>query len=1009
MAANDDGTGPRDAGRAEPGRTTRAAAEWSARSYPVLAALAPVITEPDNELAYPGDPMCLYSALGHPIRQAGEARRQGLRPGGVYADLCPDWGESPDKALRLGAPDDGIRPAEARPSSSDSAVFDPRIWTDETREGFRAVLRARQPRVMLISSVSAAHRYALEMAEIAKQESPGCLVVLGGRHADETIRFDRATGRVEFAYSSTVSAIRDGRVRPVVDLLVAGDGPFALDLLMRAVSLAMDLDRRRCAPADVVGALHLLGAGEPPVPGSAVLVALDGPAVHAFPLTGPSYDLTQLPSPYAAFTIRSRFPIFPDPSGRAAAKRTAHMMTAMSCPYRCTFCSESVTVTGSLRRYDGTQVDAAVARMCEHVHYGAEAVFFDDPVFWAGNSRALLGFCEELRDARASGGASLPASAAAWLRDPGDAERLRQLEWGAQLTVDVLITSRDRAGAVALLAAMRDAGCTYLYLGLESMSEEVMAGIHKNRRRENPTPWVRKVRTALELIRASGIRAGTSVLFGLDGENRTSIDTTVDEVGRLLDDGLLELASPNILTYHPAAEITARHGMRDRIDYHSADAVNHPPYTFFEEAYPGVVSRLLTEDDVWYIHERTRDRWGTGRNGAKEDSSAVRALTAGPERPTVSVPAGPAAGTGPMNMTRGHAMTSLAEIRRLAEAHKVPELDVLLIAANSAGARTEMTYPRARMQLRPLRSEESWQVILPLDNPDSPFTLDDKGLSLEGEYVADLVDVENDDVVLTYLRAGGRSITLNTHSRSTCTGCLFCPNVIEDAADATLTTEQQLGDLLEWVRADNAWDDLSEVEVITVCTGCFHTPDAAIDHMAALRRAAGKRGFTGRLHLLSSVVRERRHLERLAEEVAPFHLTLTLECFTRRNLLLKDTKASLTVEKSCEILDTCAELGMLGDFTYVVGLDPLEPTVRGLRQLAPHCSTFPRIQVFQAHNQYMRAARDAEAEPLDYYLTVRNEVEADFAGRGLSPRSWENYRPLWYSRYAGGPVSGPRV
>jgi hypothetical protein len=348
-------------------------------------------------------------------------------------------------------------------------------------------------------------------------------------------------------------------------------------------------------------------------------------------------------------------------------------------------------------------------------------------------------------------------------------------------------------------------------------------------------------------------------------------------------------------------------------------------------------------------------------------------------------------------------------IADLADEFGVPELDVLFIAANTCGARTNLPYPRARMQLRPRNSDETWQLILPLDNERSPFRLDENGLLLDDEPVAGLVALENDDVVLTYLRANGRSLTLNTHSRSTCTGCLFCPNVIEDAADATLHNATELGEVLDWVIADHDWPGLRDVEVITVCTGCFRTPEAAIAHMVALRVAAGERGFTGRLHFLSSVVRDRAHLERLATEAGPFHLTLTLECFTRRNLLLKDTKASLTLSDACRILDDCAELGILGDFTYVAGLDPLADNIPGLTQLAGSVTAFPRIQVFQAHNSYMRAARSADADDLRYYLQVRQAVEPLMVARGLRPISWENYRPLWYSSFAGAPVLGPRV
>lgn len=360
-------------------------------------------------------------------------------------------------------------------------------------------------------------------------------------------------------------------------------------------------------------------------------------------------------------------------------------------------------------------------------------------------------------------------------------------------------------------------------------------------------------------------------------------------------------------------------------------------------------------------------------------------------------------------MNKNAKILDVMQLQELAQRHSVRLVDVALIAANSEGARPLCDYPRARMQLRPRGEDEVWQIILPFDNPHSPFEIIDGELLLADISVADIVALENDDVVLTYLRAGGRSITLNTHSRSRCTGCLFCPNVIEDASDETLTTSGQLAGVLEWLMADNDWSDLKHAHVITVCSGCFHYPALAIDHMAALRTAADRYGFTGRLHLLSSVLREHRDLERLADECGPFHLTLTLECFERRSLLLKDSKASLTLQRAGEIMDDCRDLGILADFTYVAGLDSYEGAVKGLSYLAQRVSTFPRIQVFQAHNDYMRRARHPDAEDLSYYLHLRANLETAFAPTGLVPRSWENYRPLWYSEYLGAPLPGPRI
>ncbi|MDF0668798.1 MAG: hypothetical protein P0119_22330 [Nitrospira sp.] len=353
--------------------------------------------------------------------------------------------------------------------------------------------------------------------------------------------------------------------------------------------------------------------------------------------------------------------------------------------------------------------------------------------------------------------------------------------------------------------------------------------------------------------------------------------------------------------------------------------------------------------------------------------------------------------------------TTLDDIHRIASEHAMPWIDLLFIAVNANGASSTFDLPRVRTQLRPSGSMDAWQIILPLASGESPFFLDEKGLSLAGETVADLVTLENDDVVLTYLRGGGRSITLNTHARSACTGCVFCPNVIEDAADAMINGVDGLAGVLTWVRADNGWEDLSGVEVITVCSGCFQHPDAAVRHMTDLREAAKRQGFDGRLHLLSSVVRDRSHIEQLADGAGPFHLTLTLECFTRRSMLLKESKASLTLDDACRTLDFCKEGGVVGDFTYVAGIDPLADAIEGLKQLASHVTTFPRIQIYQAHNEYMRVVRPADTATIAFYVALREAIEPTFAERGLRPVSWENYRPLWYTDFAGQPIHGPRI
>lgn len=211
----------------------------AALRFPVLAALVPVATNRGGEVAYPGDPMCLYSALISTVERSAHRRATGLPEQPDVDDVYPDWGHYPDVHYRRSqsGPRTGLA---AENPTTDGKVFDPRIWDAAARSAFLAQLRALRPKVLLLSAVSAGHRYALEMAADAKREVPECLVVLGGRHADETIREERGSGLVQLSWSSTVEVQRDGRSDRVVDFVVAGDGAPLLDLLLQAVGLVSE-------------------------------------------------------------------------------------------------------------------------------------------------------------------------------------------------------------------------------------------------------------------------------------------------------------------------------------------------------------------------------------------------------------------------------------------------------------------------------------------------------------------------------------------------------------------------------------------------------------------------------------------------------------------------------------------------------------------------------------------------------------------------------------------------
>jgi radical SAM superfamily enzyme YgiQ (UPF0313 family) len=343
------------------------------------------------------------------------------------------------------------------------------------------------------------------------------------------------------------------------------------------------------------------------VPGRAIIAAPYPDTVHYWPLTGYKLDLSALPSPYKAFAIRARFPIF-ETDGHIS--RTAHFMVTNACPYHCFYCSEGVSVVGSFNSFKDEGISQAIDRMLEYIQYGAEAVFFDDSIFWGGNVGLIINFCREwikIRDKAAWEN----SSEVTLMGRTVNRRALLSLEWGAQLTVDFLAGRRSEV-AMIILDTMRQAGCTYLYIGIESMAESVIKNVHKNISRKKP--WDERVRIALGLSRHAGIRVGSSILFGLDGETQETIEETIGKVEDLLAENLISIASPNILTYHPSTEITRLHKKEKELDYHSPNLENRPPYTYFEEAFPAVVSKNLSEEQIWHIHEQTRARWGKKRN-----------------------------------------------------------------------------------------------------------------------------------------------------------------------------------------------------------------------------------------------------------------------------------------------------------------------------------------------------------------------------------------------------------
>lgn len=344
----------------------------------------------------------------------------------------------------------------------------------------------------------------------------------------------------------------------------------------------------------------------------------------------------------------------------------------------------------------------------------------------------------------------------------------------------------------------------------------------------------------------------------------------------------------------------------------------------------------------------------------------------------------------------------LDHITALSHRHNVPVEDTLLVAINVYGISSERRRNRARITVRLTSAPETpWLLVVPLNADQSPFRLNGDELSLGDHVIGHVHRVAADEAVGGYFRNGGLCATLNPNARSRCTGCAFCPNTLEAAADPRLSEERELDQLLDAMREQHPRRDLTELQEVTVSTGCFEREDLAVAHLTRLRTVLSRFGIRARLGFLSSVVHTDDAFTRLSQLVAPFVLRLTIECFTRRDFMLKASKAALTPSRMADLLNRAQAAGLNTSYTYIVGLDPLTDLRRGVTHLAPHVDEFPTFQVYQAHNSIMAGLRAGGADDLEFYLCARREIEDIMAPTGLRPATWESYRQLWYFTFAG--------
>lgn len=351
------------------------------------------------------------------------------------------------------------------------------------------------------------------------------------------------------------------------------------------------------------------------------------------------------------------------------------------------------------------------------------------------------------------------------------------------------------------------------------------------------------------------------------------------------------------------------------------------------------------------------------------------------------------------------------EVKKLSKEYDIPEEDILLIALNRYGIILEnTTEKRIRFRLKLNTYEDIFYMAVCVNTYDSPFSIQNNKLLLNGECVAQVIDIEKDTCDTTYFRRNKTVMTLNSNARSQCRGCKFCGSYHLDSEDREqLDTPKKLRTYIEKFLKENKMKNLNEIVKITVCTGCFSNEEMLVEHLKMVKEVLAEYGFDKKLGYIGSQIRREESLEKIKNTIGQFSLTITTECFSNRDTLMRNEKSSLDIEQTIKLLDKAKELGFSSNIIYILGIDKLDVLEKNFTKLSKHFNRFPIVQVLQNYLLEQEKYRNEQAKTIEYYLKARKILETIFNDSNLKPRSWENYRSLFYTEYNKKEYKGIRI
>lgn len=233
----------------------------------------------------------------------------------------------------------------------------------------------------------------------------------------------------------------------------------------------------------------------------------DGDVVRATPPRTLRPDVDNLHFPDRADLDHSKY-LFSVPG--AGIRRFTTLITSRGCPYNCTFCTEPLMYGRTTRFRSATNVVDEIQDFHDR-HQINHFIFVDDTL--TTRKERIMDMCAQLKS------------------------RNLDITWEGWTHVNTV--SPD------LLHVMADAGLRRLSFGIESGNAEVLKSLQKN-------STLPRVREAYKWAKDAGIETRGSVILGLPGDTKASVQETIDFVVSLKE---CDHAYFNIAMPYPGTEI----------------------------------------------------------------------------------------------------------------------------------------------------------------------------------------------------------------------------------------------------------------------------------------------------------------------------------------------------------------------------------------------------------------------------------------------------------------------